>query len=280
MDHAMKSWTYGELRELVRLAKSGEVLNKDIAARFGVKPAAVSYKLKRLGIKNTAIQKIYGKWNAKHAHLREKVMTYFLTHTWDETAKKFGLTKSELKSLFTVAYRDPKLARLRKDTRNHAEWTTDDYLFAVRRSGVLPREYIGRKLGRGGARVIKERFKKFNSATKYMNGMPLTWATELWGAGAVHGLDLKTLAGPYSSKSDFRFRIIPWTTCLEVSKSNRTAPNVRKMIRAMAKFQLWIHDVGDRKWITRKLRGILDEQRDSKKGRSRTIQHKDNRRKA
>jgi hypothetical protein len=234
-----KAWTAAERQELVNMVLSGTLTYPEIGERLRRPSWSVQCESQRMGMRNKA----YVIRKTKHKHLREPVMRYFLTHTRDETAKKFRLTESEFKSLFTVGYRDPKLAHLRKDTRVKAPWTLDELLFVIRHAGLRPRSWMGKKLGRGGARVIKERLKTFNSGTKWLNGMPKKWAEELWGDGCAQGL--KTDAGPTGGNgrknSNFHFIIVPWVECERLARKHGTPEQVRGAVRAMAKFQRWVH---------------------------------------
>ncbi len=195
-------------------------------------------------------------FNSKHSHLREPVMTYFLTHTWEETRVRFKLTESNLKSLFTVGYCDPKLAHLRKDTRRKDPWTLKEMLFLLQHAGVRDRNWIAKKLNRAGQRNIKERMQKWNAATKFLNGMPRKWAVELWGQYAVMPPGIKTKAGPTGgvNTGDFRFVIIPWHEAERLSKTYRTPPKLKACIRAMMRFQEFIHGTKSPAWIRRKLK--------------------------
>lgn len=255
------TWTDSDTAKLIRMAQSGRYTYAEIAADMGKQAGAVRHHARTLGLPSRPAPQKIGKWNCKHAHLREPVMKYFLKHTWDETRQKFGLTQSELKSLFTVAYRDPKFAHLRKDTRKKDRWTGEELRVIAQNAGILSRLQIAQILGRGNARVIKERLRKFNSGTKYLNGMPLNWAVQLWGP-FVQEYSIKTLAGPGGATGNtFCFRIIPWTACEKLSVGLKTDENVKRMIRIMATFQRWIHGTKSNAWVKRKIVGAINEQR-------------------
>lgn len=193
-------------------------------------------------------------FNEKYSlQLRKKVISYYRTHTARECAQNFGLSHGQIIGLMETSRRKGLIGPKFKDRRVKTPWDLKELLFVIRHAGVQPRSWIGSKLGRGGARVIKERLKTFNSGTKWMNGMPRKWAVELWGLDIPAGI--KTKAGPTGgTRGDFKFIIIPWTDCLKLSRTRQTAPNVKAMIRSMAKFQLWIHSAKDSDAVKRKLK--------------------------
>lgn len=250
-----KKWTAHEIDTLVSMIHSGLFTNREIAKRIGRTASGVQLKGKYLGLTNPC----YRIRITKHKHLRGPVFRYFLTHTWEETLAKFNLTERSLKSIFNVGYRDPKFAHLRKDTRTKRPWDGTDWLYMIRRAGVRPRSFIGKKLNRGGARVIKERLKTCNSGTKFLNGMPIRWVRTLWPHLKIEGI--KTDAGPAggSGPGNYFFIIVPWIEAYEISLVNRTPVKVKQCIRVMAKFQRWIHGVNSVRGINKKLWGILHE---------------------
>ena len=192
--------------------------------------------------------------------LRRRVIAYFKTHTARECAERFDLTHGQIIGLLETSRRSGLLPRQFKDKRTKTPWALDDWLFTIQRCGLRPREFIGKKLGRGGARVIKERLKLVNSGSKYLNGMPRSWAVELWGErAALKGF--KTDAGPTGGHmaSDFHFIVIPWPTCAQLARSNKTPAHIRGAIDAMARFQTWVHGVKTARGVTRKVREILNE---------------------
>lgn len=238
-----KQWSEENETALVNMASSGVFLNKDIANRLNKSPNLISWKLKQLGIKNTAAQAIMGKWNSKHSHLREPAMRYFLTHTWEETREKFKLTESELKSLFTVGYRDPKLKHLRKDTRRKDGWTAKEFKFLLQHSGLMPRDWIASELNRGGRLGIKDRLEKLGVASKSVNGLTLSQFRVAFGREPE--FYLMTKAGPGRGKySATYFKIIPWVWLEQELRARRlkTHKIFRKLIASMALFQEWVFD--------------------------------------
>lgn len=218
-------------------------------------------------------------WNAKHAHIREAAMTYFLNHTWEETRDRFGLTQSELKSLFTAGYQMPELRHLRKDTRRHDEWSLGETLFLLQHAGLRDRVWISKRLNRGGVHAIKEHVRRLNGQggkrgiwTKHLHGLTQT---------QVHAFGLpltgiRTQAGPGFGQ-EYSYRLVPWVTLCEYLKSHpgraRKVPfELRSTARAMARFQMWIYGVNSsiaaRRKIQKAIRGTLWVATSRRKGKS------------
>jgi len=182
---------------------------------------------------------------------KKQVIAYFKTHTARECAEKFKLSHTQIIGVLEMSRRNGLMCPTFKDKRTKKPWTLDELLFVIRHSGVRPRLWMGKQLGRGGARVIKERLRTLNSGTKWLNGMPKKWAEELWGNVSC---GIKTDAGPPGgSRGNFHFIVVPWTDCEKLASLRETHDNVRIAVRAMAKFQKWIHGVNDPSRIRRKL---------------------------
>jgi hypothetical protein len=180
-----------------------------------------------------------------------------MTHTYEETQEHFKLTRGELKSIFTVGYRDPKLAHLRKDTRRKDSWSVEEMLFAIRHAGIRERNWIAMKLKRGNSGVvIKEKFQKWNASTKHLHGMPLNWALSLW-PHAEFSNKIRTKAGPSGNEGVWRFQLIPWADCLKYSRTYSTPPAIRSGIRAMLRFQQFIFRTQSPSVIRRKINQSL-----------------------
>jgi hypothetical protein len=247
-------WNLKTEAELIQFVRTGQYTYGEIAKKMGLNKNQIATKSCHLGLTNPTYQKRI----TKHAHLREPVMTYFLTHSWEDTRLRFKLTSSELKSLFTVGYRDPKFTHLRKDTRRKDEWTLEETLFLIRNSGIRERLWIAKKLNRSTARNIKERMQKWNASTKYLNGMPLSWAREFWPKDALDRR-IRTKAGPSGGKGIWRFQIFPWHECLRLSKKYPTKPEIKAGIRSMVRFQEFIYGTRSKGWIKRKINQSLGE---------------------
>lgn len=250
-----KRWNTDLENELITLLKSGRYTNKEIAQKMSLTQNQIQTKANALGY----INQTYLKRITKHKHLRKKVMTYFLTHSFEETRVKFGLSSSELKSIQTVSYRDPKLAHLRKDNRRKDRWTLEETLFLLRNSGIREREWIAKKINRSNARNIKERMQKYNAGTKFLHGIPITWARELWPNGKFSNI-IHTKAGPSGEGGIWRFKIIPWHECLKFAKKHETPLEILYGIRAMIRFQEFIFGTTSSVWIRRYINQSLEEE--------------------
>jgi hypothetical protein len=211
------------------------------------RPASVSWRIKKLGLtpaKQRACAARIGRWNVKYADIRKQVMTYFLTHTREETRKRFGLTQSELKSLFTVGYRMLQLKHLRKETRDHSPWTARQLQFLLQHAGLRPRKWILAQLGRGqNVCTIKERLQALGLASRTLQGLTLSQFREAFGRDPE--FYLQTDAGPdggLKSSLPTRWKIIPWVWLDQELKARRlkTAPELRMLVAARAQFQEWI----------------------------------------
>lgn len=254
----MKRWTASEIKELRRLVKKDDLFYVEIAPKLKRKVVEVARKAREIGLAAPAQHRI-GRWNEKHAHLREAVFRFYLKHTFEECQKKFKLTKSELKSLFTAGYKIDALAHLRKDTRRHDEWTLGEWLFMIRHCGIRERRWIALKLKRGNdtGRVIKERLKKSGGgSTRYLNGMPRSWASVFWPIDLVPK-GIKTKAGAHGPGKICQTVLIPWVEVERLSKAFVTDETVRACIRAMATFQRFIFRSPNAKLIRKRIESSL-----------------------
>lgn len=232
-----------EAAEIVSMALSGNILNKDIAKRIGRNPGAVSYCLRRIGVKNTAKDKIIGKWNNIHAHLREPLLKYFLNHSAEECQKKFNLTASQFKSCITYAYKQPELTHIRKDNRRHDPWSTKELKFLLKHCGIMPRDWIAKELSRGGELGIKDRLELLGISSKNLNGLTLSQFRQAFGIEPK--FFIQTKAGPgYGKYSPTFYKIIPWVWINTEIKNGRlkTHPMFVQLVSSMAIFQEWIFE--------------------------------------
>ena len=232
---------------------------QEVADEMGMGAHSLRYHIRILGIDLVSRNKSLGHSSTgiKHMHLRKKVMTYFLTHSWIETYKAFDLTPSELKSLFTVGYRDKKLLHLRKDKRRNDVWSMREILFLIRASGIQNREWIAEKLDRGSYHSVKEQVKRMNTKTRYMNGLPLRLAEELLGV-PMEGIRVK--AGPSSIGFDGRTLLVPWVILFSRSKRlENISFEVRSCLSSMSKFQMMAHGTKTIKSTILSIQNILEK---------------------
>lgn len=256
----MRKWTDEEIKKLKHLSTKN-LFYTEIAKELGRDAVSVRHKAKSIGIQSTQerVKGRFGKWNSKHSHLRKAVMTYFLNHTWGETREHFGLTQSELKSIFTVGYRLPQFKHLRKETRDHSPWTADQLKTLLRYSGLRPREFVAKKIGRGNAKsCIKERLMKLGIASRNLQGLTLSQFRQLFGKDPR--FYLQTDAGPnggLKTSLPTRWKIVPWVWLDREIGADRlkTKKEIRIFINARARFQDWIFEGNS----IRKMKRILKE---------------------
>lgn len=244
-------WDVERENQLRVLVKSGRYTYGEIASLMGLNKNQIATKANYLGLSNPT----YLKRITKHAHLREPAMKYFLTHTAKDTREHFGLTESEFKSLMTVGYRDESLAHLRKDKRRHDAWTTEELLFLARYAGVQPRDWIARKLERGTTESIKETLYRLSSGSRHMNGIPRSWVRDLLPGVELGPLwSFRSAAGAPGPKGDNHPVLVPWVELARAIRWKRIDPTVKACIVAMAKFQLWIHQLKSPGALKRRLK--------------------------
>lgn len=274
-------WTKDELARIRSLCSSNTLFMKEIAEKLGRPATTVRLKAKELGVWSNPPGR-FAEWNRKHVHLRVPAMTYFLTHSFEETAAHFNLTLSEFKSLMAWGYKDPKLKYLRKETRRHDQWTAKELVFLMRHAGVQPREWIAKKLKRGTDEAVKEALSRAGVGARYINGMPRAWAEQIFGDDVcMTAISMK--AGPQglsgrTGQTTSTYQLIPWIQADELLKKGRTRllkgkgrwkpgrrhpmlevpEEVRIGIRAMAKFQRWIHGVQSGRGVRKRMRAALN----------------------
>ena len=145
-------------------------------------------------------------------------------------------------------------------------------------AGLISREEIGKRLNRNGQRNIKERMKNdFNSGTKFLHGMPLTWVKEIIPIDLSDRL-IQTKAGPCSIQNRTMFKIVPWVDLEQVQYAVRLPKNLASAIRALAKFQRFIWKTDEDYKIRDYIKGVINGK--PRLSNKRTIQHKNNRKKA
>lgn len=255
------SWTKEEDRKLKELCESGKYFFKDMAPKLKKLPGATVYRAKKLGLKNVRDGR---ERKGIHNHLTETVMTYFLDHTYDECCKKFGLTSSNMKSLFSLGYKIEKLRHLRKDTRMKSAWTLKTRLNFLRKAGLMQREEIAISEGRGqSSDVIKEFMRKMGAGeTRYLNGLSSKWFFELTGVHPT--FFIQTRSGP----AFCQHKIVPWVWISGNLKVYELIPEeLRPCIDAMSKFQKFIYQENEVVKICLEMREIVDarDARDAKK---------------
>lgn len=255
----MRGWTDEQVTQLKELCNLNKYFMNEIGEKIGKSPQAVRWGAHKLGVWSKPVGR-QGEKNIKHKHIQYEVMKYFLTHSQKETEEHFKLTPSNFCSLFTNSYKNPKFKHLRKDKRNHSSWSDQDWIFMVRYSGVMPREWIARKLKRGNTyNSVKDALAKFRGFGKYMNGAPARWFDGILDKSIIDELSIKTKAGPFSSLGDFRYCLIPWVTFERVVSQYNFDKKVIIAVESLARFQCFIHGTQDEQTIRRRILKVVGE---------------------
>lgn len=228
-----RKWTEAEKRKISEMVRSGTNTYGEIAKVLSCSTVSAISVGRKMGLKNRA----YLNRITKHKHLREPAMKFFQTHTFEETRERFGLTKSEFKSLQTVSYRDPKLLKYRKDSRRKDVWSQKEVQTFAKYSGLQPRAWIAKKLKRGTMHSVKELASRLGTDTRYLNGLPERLARII----DPNASGIKTKAGAPGSSGECCHRIVPWVVLAQSKQMKAVHPEVRAGIKAMAHFQKWIH---------------------------------------
>ena len=189
---------------------------------------------------------------------RRLAIGLFKTMTAREVAKKLGLTHGQVIGIMETSRRMGLIGHAFKDTRNKKPWSFKERLSLIRMAGLVNRAEIGKRLGRDGQRNIKERMKAdFNSGTKFLHGMPLTWVKELIPI-YIEDRVIVTTAGPNAVRGATNFRIVPWVELEHVAYAMRLKGNLSTIIKAMANFQRFIWQCDDETKIRKLLKGVVD----------------------
>lgn len=239
------SWTQQEEKTLIKLASQNKYFYSEIAVKVGRSPHVVRWKARKLGLSTRPPPGRAGEWNMKHAHLREKLLVYYLTHSEAECKKHFKLTDAEFKSCLTRAYIDPMLRFIRKDSRNHSPWSARELKFLLRHAGLKPRKWIAAKLKRGNHICIKERLQSLGLSSRTLQGITLSQFRQAFGKDP--DFYLQTSAGPdggLKGSLPTRWKIIPWVWLYQELKAKRlmAPPMFHQLVGTMALFQNWIFE--------------------------------------
>lgn len=247
-------WKQEEYDLLGQLIKDG-LTNREISEIIERPFAAIAIKAQRIFGGNPN----YRMKITKHKHIRKDVMTYFLNHTAEQTKDKFKLTQSEFKSVCTISYKIPELKHLRKDKRRHDAWSAKEFKFMLQHSGLMPRDWIAKKLKRGGHEAVRGKLELLNISSRTINGITISQFRVAF--QKEPGFYLSTKAGPNGgiTKSS-HFKIIPWVYLnQEIKIGNLQAPRIFiQLVESMALFQEWIFEgnaLNKMKIITRKTEG-------------------------
>lgn len=236
-----RRWPQHQEEQLRSLLAGKQHTYVEIAKLMGLKKTSIQLKAGEMGLKNP----VYRLRKTKHKHLRHKLLEFYLSHSAKECQERFSLTPSEFKSCLTVAYRDPKLAHIRKDTRRHDSWSLGESLDLLKRSGVQPRIMIAKRLRRGGVHSVKEQLSRLGTGSKNLNGMPAKYVRAAFPLHVDRLPFIKTLAGPTGkrvphARGAFEFVIVPWVALRPLLRC-RIDPLLKRYIRIMSNYQRWIY---------------------------------------
>lgn len=241
-------WSDAEEVKLRRLAAKGTMFYSEIANELGRRPASVHWKRRKLGLPSNKekLRSRCAEWNRKHVHLQGPVISYYQKHSFAETAKRFGLTLSEMKSCLTYAYKNPDLLGIRKATNDHSPWSTKHLKFLLRHCGLRPRTWVAKQIGRGNDVCIKERLQRLGLSSRTLQGITLSQFMQAFGKRP--DFYLQTDAGPKGISGKWsiapHWKIVPWVWLDQELKAKRlkTAPEFRQLVSARAMFQEWIFE--------------------------------------
>ena len=229
-------WDKQKLDELQLLINEG-LTNKEIAEILNTTRAAVTIIVnKKLKIKNQN----YILRSTKHKHLQKDVIKFFLSHTAKETQKRFNLTESEFKSCMTYAYKIKSLKSFRKDTRRRDAWSSKEYQFLLQNAGIQSRDWIAKKLKRGGRQGIKDRLESLGVSSKNLNGITASQFRQAF--GCEPDFFIQTNAGPPNLKhSTGHFKLVPWVFLdMQLATGKlKTHKIFADLVATMAMFQNW-----------------------------------------
>jgi len=243
-----RRWDHEKEKELIRLVSLNRYTYPEISKMLKLSIESIRNKGQHLGLKNT----VYSKNKTVTKHLRKPVMKYFLNHTWDQTKNHFNLRDSQLKTIFTIGYRDPKLKHLRKDKRRKDPWSKEELLLFLKYSGLLPRTEIAKKLNRGTKESIKEMLAKNRLHSKNINGLPERLANVIMPIGGI-----KTFAGAQGKSGKCCIRLVLWTVLYDAIKYITNIDiTLKYAIRAMARFQKWVYNTNN---VSKAVNNILKE---------------------
>ena len=234
-------WGRGHDWELARQVSEGRLFYTEIAEAMGMSVHTVRYHARRLKLPRFPARGRLGEKNVKHKHLAYAAFVYYLTHTAEETARRFKLAPNEFRSLRSAGYRDKSLKHLRKEKRKRTPWSTRELLFLLRHAGLRPRKWIAGKLKRGNATCMKERLQALGVCSRTINSITLSQFQQAFGERPA--FYLMTDAGPGRNGTPTYFKIVPWAWLDKELKAGRlkTAPVFRDLVATMALFQNWIH---------------------------------------
>lgn len=250
-------WTDKDTEYLKARLSDKTVFMSEIAFDLGKKSNQVRYHARKLGWSGKQNYR-KSEWNIKYnLDLVKQVMDYFLLHSKNETMKHFELSSKSFKSIMERGYKRKEFSHMRKDNRRKDPWSFDEELFVIRHAGVVPSDWIAKKLSRATGRNIKERLKnKMNAKSEWLNGMPYSLAKETWpNDKSLLKLSIKTEAGP----THFKFRVIQWHDAFALAKKHNADETTLACLDSLRKFAEFIHGTKSKGAIKRRFGKAISE---------------------
>lgn len=211
----------------------------EIAKEHGCSTPTVScFRQRHIGPNNN-----YLKHRTKYRLIEKDVFKFFQNNSIEDCMKKFNLSKSEIKSLFTYGYKKESLKIFRKDSRRKDKWTEYQIKEMLKCIGLLNRKEIAKRIGRGNERVIKEKLQHLGlKYPKYTNGLTISRFRNIFGCEPGFYLDTKAGPGRGKNSSTF-FKIVPWCFIKDSIKQKDldVASPIAAWVNAMADFQELVH---------------------------------------
>lgn len=196
-------------KEALRWA--GKIYRWEIAEKIGCSNASLA---------RFAKEQKHVNWNAHRYDQKtvQKICDFYLHHTLEQTQEKFpGVTVRSIIDRYTQEVKCYK-------------WTNDEVFKLMKYSGLVPWSYIAVKLGRN-KNSARRKYKRILAGR--INCLPHNIAREFVNPGCPFfyvRLDLKSTG----------LWMCPWVTINRYKKQNLPT-HIKKAIRAMSNFQLWLH---------------------------------------
>jgi len=217
-----------------------------IAEEIGTTVPSIACFCRRHKIKKTS------KWEDKYLPVRR----YFMKHSREETCQKFKITPANFKSIMCSVYRKEIAPELRKDERVKTPFVEWEKICIY--SGIFTRQEIAEKIKRGSYHVVKDRFKQNKINGKTLNGLRLAQIENYFACSLKVW---KTKAGPTLC----RFTLVPWVELEDNLQYSKLPLSLKKGIKALAKFQRFIHKTKYNSVVKRNLTTMIGEPQMSKK---------------
>lgn len=215
------SLTPAEIRKASRLI--GKMSGEDIANELGTSLPNLkrAFRGRRLA---------YYNYCQANPMLVKNVNKYFETHTQNETAKHFGISRKQVDHII-YRYRSAKPKQVR--------WTDTQLVEAAKMAGLVSYTAQAKYFNRPGANegAIKSLWvKRLNGLSATLHGMPHWTAKNIVNQNARY---LKPLGMSRDNRLIKFRRIILWID-MEKNLKKNVPPFIREAVETMADFQRWL----------------------------------------